>query len=425
MTSTVFTSGTVIESPWLNDVNGATYNGTAVYTPAGTGAIPTTMQAKLRESVSVKDFGAVGDGVTNDTAAFTACRTATSGRYLIPAGDYVVDASPNVWEDSFVAPYGNTSLIISAVTYNISGSFGGGWRSEVTSQTYLTWKNSSSGATLARWSDGASASDSHQFYLPLEVYRDSHCFMLRHGTVGGNSDVLFQDSTSTDLFYLQSIGDAASCTFNFLYDTTPGVGGGFDSAFQIVNAAGVATHLTNVAAKDTISRTFVKRSSPTYQWVLTPNATTFTLKSQNTSGVDQATLVDYGQYTVTTTGKRTGTFNALPFTGRIANSFSEAGSLTSSTSRTFPLVGASNFAIGTVNVVMVGSSSGDKFYKADFKFDGTTLTTSLSALNSGDTELGVSFSVVAGQVELTISYTTGLGGSARYSVDVEVATVTR
>jgi len=36
---------------------------------AGSGAVARTVQSKLREMVSLKDFGAVGDGVTNDTLA--------------------------------------------------------------------------------------------------------------------------------------------------------------------------------------------------------------------------------------------------------------------------------------------------------------------------------------------------------------------
>ena len=59
------------------------------YTPAGTGAVLTTVQAKLRESVSVKDFGAVGDGVTDDTAAIQAAINASPKELYFPKGEYL------------------------------------------------------------------------------------------------------------------------------------------------------------------------------------------------------------------------------------------------------------------------------------------------------------------------------------------------
>lgn len=65
------------------------------YTPAGTGAVTTTVQAKLRESVSVKDFGAVGDGVTDDTAKFTLLEAHITGQVIDLAGlSYKVSTYP-------------------------------------------------------------------------------------------------------------------------------------------------------------------------------------------------------------------------------------------------------------------------------------------------------------------------------------------
>ncbi len=62
------------------------------YNPAGTGALATTVETKLREIVSVKDFGAVGNGVANDTTAINTALIAVNalGKVALyfPAGVY-------------------------------------------------------------------------------------------------------------------------------------------------------------------------------------------------------------------------------------------------------------------------------------------------------------------------------------------------
>lgn len=56
-----------------------------------TGAINRPINEKLSDSVSVKDFGAIGDGVTDDTTAFSDAWTASNpGAVLVPKGSYKI-----------------------------------------------------------------------------------------------------------------------------------------------------------------------------------------------------------------------------------------------------------------------------------------------------------------------------------------------
>ena len=69
------------------------------FVQAGTGAVVRTVQNKLQDVVSVKDFGAVGDGVVNDTAAIQAAITAASsvdgygGKVYFPKGRYLISST--------------------------------------------------------------------------------------------------------------------------------------------------------------------------------------------------------------------------------------------------------------------------------------------------------------------------------------------
>lgn len=73
-------------------INAASYGNAfqISYTPPFTGSVPTNVGDKLAQTVSVMDFGAVGDGTTNDTQAVQDALDAGAGCVYLPQGTYSV-----------------------------------------------------------------------------------------------------------------------------------------------------------------------------------------------------------------------------------------------------------------------------------------------------------------------------------------------
>jgi hypothetical protein len=97
--SSSYTVGTVPDGSVTNakvDGGAAIQSTKLAFIQNGTGAVTRTVESKLRDVVSVKDFGAVGNGFTNDTAAIQAALThavgVSSSKIVFPNGTYKCNA---------------------------------------------------------------------------------------------------------------------------------------------------------------------------------------------------------------------------------------------------------------------------------------------------------------------------------------------
>jgi len=79
----------------VTKVKGSVWDADNTYTPSGTGAVERTLQSKLDEIVSVKDFGADSSGATDSLDEFNASAVESTLPIIPGDGTYNLSATPN------------------------------------------------------------------------------------------------------------------------------------------------------------------------------------------------------------------------------------------------------------------------------------------------------------------------------------------
>lgn len=365
-----------------------------------------------------KDFGAVGDGVTNDTAAFNACRAATGGKYLITPGSYLLDLVPNVWEDTFVAPYGDTEIITDA-TYDISGSFGSGWvNSTPSTQRYLYWTHARTGKTIAIWSDGELSGDSNRFFLPFDVRRDSHFFIAAPGTNGGACDLLFRRSDLN----ADPRGNRFAVNFeesidrwSLTYATSASGSPAFDGAMQVIAGPSPALIFPAIPVMFNQGWKTQTRAGGALKLAFQPNAATTATLTDETSGnvlqkVNRSRIETAGVAMDTLLDTPSGVTQPRMWGGVFSDIGSESNGTLPVTKNLWDKAGATgNQVIGTLMVSAVTSGGTLGYRETRFVFDGTTVTLT-DLVNTLPVQVTATVAVFGTNLQFQASYAGGLGG---------------
>lgn len=150
------------------------------------------LKLELRTPVSVKEFGAKGDGVTDDTQAFTdalaAINSAGGGTLLVPPATYVMSGWARIYSNTTVSGYGAT--IIKGASASATMCFG----------------------ILSAGKKGYGSGARRVSFLGL-TFRGSFATNRRIGILGANhgDDILIQDCDFIEAHIEAHIADLGGC----------------------------------------------------------------------------------------------------------------------------------------------------------------------------------------------------------------------
>lgn len=168
---------------------------------AGTGAVSRTYQDKMREIVSAKDFGAVGDGVADDTAAVQAAvdylSSVGGGTLLLSRGTYkftsmlqIVDKGVRILGEGIEATIINPPGDMPGFFFNLAGASRGEWGVEHLTIRYVT---------------------DHLAAMAIVVMGGVHGTISHAYIERANTGVMLIDCTATHISHLVCISCGTQC----------------------------------------------------------------------------------------------------------------------------------------------------------------------------------------------------------------------
>lgn len=395
-----------------------------LFVPTGAGAVPRALGIKAGEiRKSVKDYGAKGDGVTNDTASVTRARTASGGMYHFPNGSYVIDAAPDVFADNFTAAE-NVTLIVGGTSYNVSNAFSGGLRWNRTSFAKVDLMDAKTGNTVMYLQNGAPGTATG-FYRGLAFTTDSHFLQAQPATKGGATDLLFQRS---QVHATDPAGNRFNFTFEedgdrLLFSHATAVSGfpSFDPFMAIIAGPTGTAKLQFPALRPVFQQgwSVQTRTGDALKVSFVPGATKHVL-------TDETTANELGSVTRSAVKLGGITFNSLydaPTYGegpqRWGGNFGDLGTNLPVAKTLFTTTGATYYAvIGTLRVAAVTSGGTKGWREARFTYDGTTLTVT-DLVNTLPAQIVATVAMSGANMQFQASYAGGLGGGVAVSTSVE------
>ena len=237
-----------------SDLTAASGSSLIGYLAAGSGASPTDVRTKLRESVSVTDFGAVGDGVTDDVVAVQAAidaLPAVGGALHFPAttlARYNVSSKPTTGAKRIVFVYHGPAEFTNTANYpngtNIFGFYQAGTETsfqetriigDTVDQTAIAGSKVNGQKVFHQFGDAATTGGRHAVYGLL----------LQNAVTSG---------ANTDRNYIGIQGQCITSTGDGGTNITSGAKGAYFGISSIVNANSGATNLFNITGAEINTR---------------------------------------------------------------------------------------------------------------------------------------------------------------------------